>query len=351
MPLNLPIIRVFVLFVALFSFGLSGCNEQEDIQRPDVSHIAIDTEIRRFDQAMMALDTNAMEAEMERINETYGEFATLYFGQILGAFHPHIAPEGPETYIKGFISHELTHQLYDTIQVVYPDLDREKVIFDQAFRLWHDAFPDRPIPKVTTFFSEFSMASFVYGEDELAVGLDFYLGEGYPYAKIDPTNPVFSNYLTRSYNRDHLVPRTLKPLVEDLVGPVPGNQLLDHILHNGKILYLLDYLLPEVSDTAIFAYTPDQLAWCRENERNIYGYFASENLLYNTEWKLIRKYVDESPHSPGMPEQAPGRTGDFVGYQMIRSLIKKQPEMTLKDVMSITDTAELLKLAHYKPPR
>jgi hypothetical protein len=86
MPLNLLIIRVLLLFVAVISFSLSGCKDQEDIQRPDVSHIAMDTEIRRFDQAMMAMDTSAMEAEMERIDEAYGEFATLYFGQILGPF-------------------------------------------------------------------------------------------------------------------------------------------------------------------------------------------------------------------------------------------------------------------------
>lgn len=347
---HIPVGRVLALWSA---FALiSGCQgSSDDLERPDVSHIDLKTEIRRFERDLFRADTLRMDTERARLDSLYGEFATVFFGHILMADDSNIAPEGAAEYIRGFITHATTRHLYDTIQVVYPDLKREQDAFDQAFRYLKFYFPHLPPPRITTFLSEFSVGNFIYGEDELAVGLDLYLGQEYPYATVDPTNPIFSGYLTRTYNRDHLVPRTLKPLLEDLVGPPAGERLIDHMIRNGKVLYLQQLILPAIPDSARLEFSPEQLEWLRDNERDIWAYFTSENLLFSNDWKKVRKYVEYSPHSPGMPPEAPGRTGDWIGLQMVKAFLKRQPQAGPAELLQWRDSQRLLEASGYKPRR
>lgn len=342
--------NVILFFLFLLTLLLASCSApQTDYHRPDISTITVETEIRRFDQDLFALDPNDIQSGRSRLDTAYGAFARLYFDQLLGINDPRIAPQGPDAFLSGFLAFPATRKLYDTIQVVYPDLNKEKETFNTAFRYLKAIFPERPTPTITTFLSEFSIANFIYGEDELAIGLDFYLGNEYPYHLIDPSNAVFSGYLTRSYNRDHLVPRTLKPLVEDIVGPPSGERLIDHIIRNGKRQVLLDILLPEVADTARWEFSPAQLAWCQQNEQNIWAYFLSENLLYSTDYKEYRKFVEYSPHSPGMPEEAPGRTGDWIGVQIVRSWLARQSDRGIAALAEPIDAQQFLDEAKYKP--
>ncbi len=339
------LLPAYLVIILLFS----ACNDELSLSRPDVSHIPIDTEIRRFERDLFALDSQSVLQGKVALDSQYGEFAKIYFGRLLGIDDPLNVQEGPEPYLKGFLYHPSIRHLYDTVQIVFPDLSREKPHFDLAFQYLKYYFPDRPTPSITTFISEYSLGNFIYGQDELAIGLDLYLGKDYPYGSIDPSNPMFSAYLTRTYNRDHLVPRTLKPLLEDIAGPVQGERMIDHIVRNGKVLYLMELLLPEVPDSARLEFTPTQLTWCTDNERNIWSYFLSENLLYSTDWKTYRKFIEYSPNSPGMPAEAPGRTGDFIGLQIILAWFKKHPDAGPADLMRIADTQEILDASMYKP--
>ena len=63
--------------------------------------------------------------------------------------------------------------------------------YEQAFKFLKYYFPELPTPKVTTFISEYSVAAFIYGEGDLGLGLDFFLGSNYPYARYNPNNPNF----------------------------------------------------------------------------------------------------------------------------------------------------------------
>jgi hypothetical protein len=94
-----------------------------------------------------------------------------------------------------------------------------------------------------------------------------------------------------------------------------------------------------------------QTQWLQENERDIWAFFLSEDLLYSEDWQKIRKYVEYSPSSPGMPPEAPGRTGTWIGWQIVRSYMKNQPETSLTDLLAQKDSQKFLQMSRYKPPR
>ncbi|MEO1714025.1 MAG: hypothetical protein AAFU60_11900 [Bacteroidota bacterium] len=344
-------VSAFRLIIIGLSLQLISCQTEPKEYIPDVSDIEVNVPIRHFEQDLFQIDTTNMEESLSQIYQKYPEFAAIYFEQLLGANDPRIAPEGPLRYISGFINHPFARRLYDTTQIVYQDFSPMEEGFHTAFQFYRHYFPERPIPDVTTFISEYSLANFIYKEQSLAVGLDFFLGPAYPYQAYNAGNPNFSNYLVRTYNPDHLVRKTLQPLVEDLTDIAPGNRLLDFIIHNGKKLYVLDHLLPYAPDTVIVEFSPAQLQWCQENEANIWAHFLSEDLLYSSQWQDIRKLVEASPNSPGMPPEAPGRTGNWLGWQIIKSYMNRNPEMSMEDLLAIDDAQLILDQSRYKPQR
>lgn len=341
---------VFLLSVCIIS--LCACQRDKGKDIPDVSTIAVSVDLKRFDLDLFQLDTNDMAAGLPELETTYGEFAELYFGQILGSKDPRIAPEGHAEYIRGFVAHPGVRKLYDTTQVIFPDLTGIEADFKQAFQFFKYYFPEEPLSgEVVTFLSEYTIGGFLYGDNSFGVGLDFYLGATYPYQQLNPANPNFSQYLTHSFNKDHLVMKSMKLLVQDLVGPPNGNKMLDHMIQNGKELYVLDHLLPYAADSIKLEYAQQQVDWVNENEANIWAYLISEDMLYSGEVGKYRKFIEYSPNSPGMPDQAPGRTASWLGWQIVKAYMDRHPEATLQDLIRIRDAQEVMDGSKYKPRR
>ncbi|MCB9282799.1 MAG: hypothetical protein H6563_01885 [Lewinellaceae bacterium] len=338
----------FAVFIALVVQSCQ-CNKSNDI--PDVSHIPAEVKIRRFEKDLFQLDTSQLAAGLEKLEKDYGEFGSIFFGQILGSKDSLIAPEGHLAFVKGFLTHPAVRKLYDTTEIVYPNLDFLEEQLGQSFRFLKYYFPGMQEPDLTTFISEYTVASFIYGDNSLAVGLDFFLGADYPYGNLNPGNPNFSQYLTRTYNKDHLAAKVLMPLVADLCGPPPGERLLDYMVHNGKKLYILDHLAPFLPDSVIMEYTPAQLAWCADNELDIWAHFLREDLLYSSNWQDIRKLVEYSPSSPGMPPEAPGRTANWMGWQIVREYMKRHPATTFQQLIDLKDAQSILDQSKYRPRR
>lgn len=318
---------------------------------PDVSGIDVPVNIRRFEKELFAIDTNDVAGGLARLETAYPEFSEIFFTDILGSKNPEIAPEGHEAYINGFLRYPAVRALYDTCMLRYhvmPDIERE---FQQAFRYFRYYFPDREIPDVTTFFSEYSIGNFIFDEQSLAVGLDFFLGAEHPYALYNPGNSSFSGYLTRTFTREHLVSKTLQPLIEDMLGAPYGNRLLDMMIFNGKKLYLLDLLLPYTPDSIKLEITAEQAQWLPDNQLEMWAYILQEELLYASDWSKIRKYVEYSPHSPGMPPEAPGRTANWIGWQIIKAYMQQFPDTSPEQLIELRDAQDILTKSKYKPRR
>lgn len=341
---------LFLLLILLVLTQACECGKGKAI--PDVSAVQADVEVKRFEKDLFSADTLNFGNELTKIQQTYPEFSDIFFNQIMGTKDPRIAPEGAENYIRGFVTNDGVRHLYDTTQIVYPDLEWFHKDLQKALRFYKYYFPDQPLPEeVVTYVSEYTIAGFLYGNNNIAIGLDFFLGENYPYLNYNPGNPNFSAYLTRTYNKDHLVLRCVKMLVEDLVGQSPGNRLIDHMIHTGKELYIMESLLPYAPDTVVFEFSKPQMEWCRQNEANMWAYFLTENLLYSNDWGKFRKFVEYSPSSPGMPDEAPGRTGSYLGYKIIEAYMKKHPETTVQELLQLNDSQAILEGSKFKPAR
>lgn len=343
---QMPKFFFFLFALCLFAFS---CKEKEDAV--DVSHIQASAEIVRFDQALFSLDTNRWEASLGELKSRYPHF--------WGIYSKHILPLTPDSsqYDKAllaFVKDRQIRQLYDTTQLLVGKLDRYKEKTTEAFKTVKYYFPKFVEPTIYTFISEFGFQKFIFSDgnkDGIGIGLEMFLGSSYPYKTIDPTNPNFSAYLTRTFDKQYLTKKTIDLIVDDIVGSPGGVRLLDYMVYNGKKLYLLKKFLPSEPDSVIFEYTQKQMDWVVDNELEMWSFFTEQNLVYETNVIKINKYINPSPESPGMPADAPGQTANYIGYQMIRAYMEKQPNTTLDQLMAEKDAQRILELSKYKPKR
>ena len=339
-----------LILVSMIFIASCGGDSKEPI--PDVSNIELSNKLVRFEQLMAGLDTNNLAEEVQKLNTDYIQFYSVYFKNVL-PFDTDTA-DGFLGNLQGYLSDKRIQELQDTTAIVFKDFETEtypKLI--HAMKMMRHYFPNFKAPNFYTFVSEYTYQQFIFsdeGRDGVGIGLDMFLGADYPYKQLDPNNPGFSNYLTRTYNKEHLPRKITEILVDDIIGRAPGSRLLDQMIHNGKRLYIMNKMLPTTPDSILLEYTLEQTKWVQENELSMWAFYFDEELFYESNAIKINKYINPSPTSPGMPDAAPGRTANYIGWKIVDAYMKKTGS-TLEELIDMQDAQKIMDESRYKPGR
>ena len=144
----------------------------------------------------------------------------------------------------------------------------------------------------------------------------------------------------------------METFVREELFPEPENlnSLLDRMIFNGKILYFMDAVMPKLTDSLKIGYSAKQMEWCQRFEPQIWGYFLDSNLLYESDYMKIQKYLTEAPFTPGIGEknESSPKLAVFIGWQIVRKYVEEN-EVSLQDLMQDTDYQKILTKSKYKP--
>lgn len=344
------------LLIGLFfcCFEFSACQKSNRDPVPDVSNIAVDLKWIRFDKELFEIDTNTLSHDLLTLIQKYPEFSKLYFTQIV-PMTEQVDTVQPEfnSALRQFLNDPFTRDLYQKVERVFnEDLEIKKSL-QHAVQLMKYYFPEEKDPVFYSLISNFNFANFIFSDKNnangIGISMEYFLGLEMNYKMLDPKNPVFSDYLTRCFNKDHLLKKTWETYISDKLPEPQSGKFIDYLIHRGKKLYILQKLLPEIEDTVLFEFTPQQMNWCNENRLEIWSYFLSGNMLYSTEFLKFNKFINPSPNSPGMPEEAPGQTGSYIGYYLVQAYMRKHPEKSLSDLLAQQDSQLILKESRFKP--
>ena len=132
--------------------------------------------------------------------------------------------------------------------------------------------------------------------------------------------------------------------------PDKSKTLLDLMIYRGKILYFTDLVLENTPDSVKIKYTSSQLDWCIRNEANIWAFFIEKNILFSKDHETARKFLADGPFTSVFTKNSPARTGEYIGWQIVRTFMKKNPEMSFKDLIK-QDAQKILNESSYKPKR
>lgn len=332
------------------SILMASCGSDDDEKNtPDVSNIQAPITLQRFEQDLFNIDTNNAVVGIQNLEAKYPKVSDAFFTSIISAKKPNEVPPQYYGMVKQFLTDSFVRKTADTAQIVFKNFDSYKKELEQAARYYKYYFPMQPPLTFITFVSQYNFDVYPFGRDTIGIGLDFYLGE--KHSDYEYLENLRYSYVRRTLTPEHLVAKTMRMQIAQLVGNEGGNRMIDFAIHNGKQLYILDLLLPNTPDSIKFGYTGIQTQWCKENESQMWGSFLKNNVIYETNFKKVAKLVTPSPSSPGMPPESPGETANYIGWQIVKQFMKRNPDVSVAQLVTINDAQMILDKSKYKPKR
>jgi len=340
MKTYLKVITVF-LFVNFFT----GCkNSQLDIDTSKVNLEPIT--FKRLDKDVFALTPENCQQKMMEYQKKYSTFYTRYVSSIVNN-GGQIDSLYSQTLLR-FVNNQDIKHAYDDLTKIYTDNDVELIgdYMTEAVKRFKVFFPKRKTPKqFVTFMSGFQF-NVVYVDSTLGIGLDMYLG----------TNNVFYNMMqlpkfrTRTMNKEHVLSDAVRGwVITEFDNADPVNNLLNHMIFYGKIFYVCDALLPNVQDSIKMGYTTAQMQYLDKYEKNVWGFFAKDNKLYDNDMKLVSEFTSDGPFTRAISKECPPRVAMWLGRQIVKSYMGHNEDVTLEDLMNEKDAQKILSKSKYKP--
>lgn len=335
------------LFFGFFALALVGCSSEDP--PPDVSNIEVDPMFIRFDSLVFDFQYDHSIEDFRALQSEHPVFTSLYLHRILGL--PQQADSLTYAKVVDIANATPIRALQDSINGQFKNLSGIKSDFRRAFQFYKYYFPDFSVPDVYFCFTEFAVGTFLFekeaGQDAIGLSLDMFLGPNFPYSLLAPQKTSFSEYLVRTFTPEHMIRKSMEVLVSDKMEGRRDDRLLDYMIDRGRTLYLIKKLVPTMPDSILFEYTSDQLEWCRDNELAMWAHILDKELLYERKMRLINTLVSPAPTTMAMPPESPGRTADFLGYQLIDQYVRKTA-VPISELLSYKDPQDILKQSRYK---
>jgi hypothetical protein len=187
----------------------------------------------------------------------------------------------------------------------------------------------------------------IYANDKLLIGLEFYLGKDHKFYQSIPA------YIRQNFEERQMMPNVVQSFAEKVVSIGNNDTFIAMMVASGKQLYLKDILIPDYTDAEKIGYTDQQILWSKENEAEIWKKFIEDNLLYSTDAKLAPRFINLAPFSKFYLEidnESPGRIGQWMGWQIVRSFMENNPEVTIQQLLKM-DAKVVFEKSKYKPKK
>ncbi len=110
--------------------------------------------------------------------------------------------------------------------------------------------------------------------------------------------------------------------------------VLDRMLYEGALIYVMTRVIPDADARKVLAYTPEQWEWALENEADAWASLASRQLLYSTDRMVSAKLNNPSSATSILHKDAPGMLGRFIGYRIVESYMRNNQSTEISTLLT-----------------
>jgi gliding motility-associated lipoprotein GldB len=332
--------KLFCLMAIAF-LSIYAC--QRNPLKPDISGIDVKISIKRLDVDLFKVTPQNQDSLIRELRTAYGEFFILYNKNIIALGNPSDAQY--PVYLQKFLTDSMRIASKNKVDSVFHSLKWLENKLETAFRYYKFYFPQKEVPQIYTVISGFNQ-SVVTTSNALGISLDNYLGAkcsfyrmlGLPqYKKMNmypekiPTDALYSWGVSEFEQNDI------------------SDNLLSEMIYQGKLLYFLDCMFPDDPDYIKIGYQPDKIDWCKAHENSMWTYLIENKLLYSTDRMNIRRFIGQGPFTASFTNESPGKAGAWIGWQIVRQYMKKNPDISLPELMKENDSQKILSQSGYAP--
>ena len=331
---------LFFAFLTLLIF--SSC--QRNPLKVDISQIDENVEVIPFGKKLFDLNDKDTLQAITGLSNEYPDFFNLFTYRIIriGGIGDEDFPELMKTFLRDSLIEDVKTTTYKEFSnTTWLEKDLQK-----AFKYYRFHFPNKKLPAIYTYISGFNQ-SVVTAENIVGISLDKYLGRDCMYYQQLSSTPA---YKTMNMYKERILPDVAFAWgITEFEDPDLMTSLLDNMIEKGKIMYLVDAMLPDTRDSIKIGYTNQQMKWCKQNEAAMWTYLIEQKMLYTSKRMDIVRYINDAPTTSGFPLESPGRTGVWIGWQIVRQYMKRHPEVTLSELMGNKEYQKILNESEYDP--
>lgn len=331
-----------LLLLGILLSVLTACHRGQDYFPQHIPPVEV--QVVRFDSAWLSVRTDSIRQDVQRLYTDYDEFMPLFVEGVLGINSSDTA----------YLCEQLSQFLTDTtmgflqtnqrVREQFADISRMQAELNQGFTRMHYLYPALPVPTVILFVSGFNSSIFYY-DDLIGVGVDMYLGSDYPYY-----NQVVYEYQKQTMRPECIPADVLSMFIaQNIPYTSRYNRLLENIIYRSKQMWLLSRLLPDEPPYEIIGYSREQWDWCETYERAIWNRMMDKRDLFKTESSVLTSYLNDGPFTAEISQESPGRLGTWVGWRIVDSYMRHNPDVTIQQLMSEGDAQMILENSYYKP--
>lgn len=326
--------------IAILCVSLFACKREK--RHADLSGIDFDIKIERFDSAFWSLDTTQITEEFAKLTTQYPDITPIYTERIIRFGHPDSSITH-DTY-KLFRKNEGVQTLYNEALKIYETVDDIENDLTIAFRRAKYFLPQYPTPRIYCHVSGFNQ-SIIVGEEFISLSIDNYLGSNHPlYEQSNIYKYQLPNMHRGKVASDYITAWISSELSSNL-----SDNLLTHMIHHGKILYIVSVLLPETPEHIIMGYTKEQWDWVKDNEANMWNSLIMTKDLYSTSIIIKNQYINDGPFTKPFTQESPGRAGAWLGWQIVESYMQHNPQISIQQLLQQPDAQMILNNSNYRP--
>lgn len=314
----------YLLFCAILFIA---CKKEQEVNK-EILEVPVNVTIERFDQEFM-------QATSENFNALKQKYPYLLSANV------------PDSVWFNKKNNPLFKELYNETQKKFSNVSALKNDLTSLFKHIKHYYPNENPGKVITVLSEVDiMNRAIYADTLSIISLDTYLGKDHKFY-VD-----FDKYTLGDFEPNRIAVDLAESFATQKITPPQDRSFLSSMIFWGKIMYLKEMLLPEVSDALKMKYTDAQMKWVEENEAQIWKFFVESKYLYSNDMKLSARFIQRAPFSKfylELDQESPGSVGVFIGWQIVRAYMKNN-NVTLQE-LALKDAKTIFEKSKYKPKK
>ena len=323
--MKMNLIKFFIILA--FAKAITSCTPTHKVEE-EIANIQVDVDLITFHKEF----ASANAADLPNLKEKFPLFFpprvpdSMWISKLMGKDTIHNALE-IAVRDADFNYQEMERQMKDVMRhVIY-------------------YFPEFEATPMVTVLSDVNYRQKVIPTaSQLIISIDTYLGKDHElYGGIN-------KYQRENLNREQLPADVALAYARLFVNPSMERALLDNMIYHGKLHYVQELFAPKATGDQLLNYSPEKYVFTVENESQMWRYFIDNEMLYDTDSKLLSRFILPAPFSKfylEVDQQTPGGVGRYIGYRMVKSFMENN-QVDLETMIDL-NAEEIFKRSKYKP--
>lgn len=327
-----------ILFILLCLGFFVSCDFTGNKDQADNHNIKID----RYDHLQFEYVTTNSFTALQKMNMEYPQATKLLIEDVLAIGEVDDSKIN-DRMVDYFRDTTLLTLMYEA-EEKFKDITSIENQFTRGFKKLKKEIPGIKIPRIYSQLSALNQ-SVVVGDSIIGFSIDKYMGSDYPLYK-----RYYHEYQSRLMTQERIAPDcfTFYLLSQYPLNWNPKRNLLDIMMHRGKINWVVSNILGYKSFEKELGYSENDIEWCKNNKDILWDNMILKGHIYTNDPMIVRSYIKEDPFRLILSIETPPSIGVWMGMQLIDKYMKINKEKTINELLNDTDYVGMISSMNLK---